>query len=220
MTDITSNLDSATFLLSSVRFSKDKNTKLFVDVVDNLGSDFFIENHIIPVYISSSFYNFLSMVGTAMDKEYAESITDRLQRIVPSSIIKSFVTPSELVTIWKQTLINFHPALYEAYGKSTWQQILIAVRNDNRRMCCMWSSFTYPQWRYHRSTRSSGRCCTLGRHDKTEWSCPADTWSHFKPSWIETSEWSGKKEGIILDRSGSGTAIIEVNTEHYIMMHK
>jgi len=93
------------YFLSCVRVSKDKNVHLFVEVVENLGNHFFQENGIIPCF-----------VGTAMDQEYCESLKDRLKKAVPGSVILDFLNPSQLCQIWKRTVLNFHPALYEAYG--------------------------------------------------------------------------------------------------------
>lgn len=40
----------------------------------------------------------------------------RLKTVYPNCIIEKMLAPAELRTIFKKTLLNVHPAYYEAYG--------------------------------------------------------------------------------------------------------
>ena len=69
-----------------------------------------------PLGAFHSTSEFPSLVGTAMDEKYTETVRSRLNKAIPNSVIKDFLEPAKLCNIWAQTILNFHPALYEAYG--------------------------------------------------------------------------------------------------------
>eukprot|EP00742_Colponemidia_sp_Colp-10_P009264 GILJ01010090.1.p1 GENE.GILJ01010090.1~~GILJ01010090.1.p1 ORF type:complete len:405 (-),score=41.48 GILJ01010090.1:147-1361(-) len=87
-----------------VRLHPQKNVALFVEVVARLES-LLRESDITPL-----------LCGSSVDPTYSSQIKSRLIQIFPESIIKDFLAPAELCDLFQKTLLNFHPALYEAYG--------------------------------------------------------------------------------------------------------
>ena len=94
------------YLTCCVRISPEKNTMAFVDLVESIGVDCLMELGIVPLLCGSY----------SEDDHYATQMVHRLVEIAPQSEIRGFVTSKELVEIFKQTRINVHPALSEAYG--------------------------------------------------------------------------------------------------------
>eukprot|EP00054_Salpingoeca_dolichothecata_P036639 m.274344 g.274344 ORF g.274344 m.274344 type:complete len:149 (+) comp69062_c0_seq1:649-1095(+) len=56
-------------------------------------------------------------MGAAADTEYAETVRSRLRKATKTAVIKdTFLDASAMVDIYSRTLLNFHPALHDAYG--------------------------------------------------------------------------------------------------------
>ncbi len=48
---------------------------------------------------------------------YAESLKARLRSAAPGCVVEErFLGPEDLANIYSQTVLNVHPALYDAYG--------------------------------------------------------------------------------------------------------
>jgi glycosyltransferase involved in cell wall biosynthesis len=57
------------------------------------------------------------LAGAASDIEYATSVKQRLLQAYPSAvIIERFLSPLELSAVFAQSILNFHPSAYDAYG--------------------------------------------------------------------------------------------------------
>ncbi|KAJ9443590.1 hypothetical protein DIPPA_33715 [Diplonema papillatum] len=92
------------YLLCCVRVVPEKNVLCFVDIVAQCASTL-REHGIVPF-----------LVGASPDAEYTELVHSRLRAAAPESVIKDFVSPSELAAVMRQSVLNIHPALNEAYG--------------------------------------------------------------------------------------------------------
>jgi glycosyltransferase involved in cell wall biosynthesis len=58
------------------------------------------------------------LVGSPSDKAYAKLVRDQLKENFPHAIdlVDTFFSPHELCAIFQNTVINFHPCSYDAYG--------------------------------------------------------------------------------------------------------
>eukprot|EP00996_Jenningsia_fusiforme_P000496 NODE_1436_length_1531_cov_33.452092_g1297_i0.p2 GENE.NODE_1436_length_1531_cov_33.452092_g1297_i0~~NODE_1436_length_1531_cov_33.452092_g1297_i0.p2 ORF type:complete len:190 (-),score=22.73 NODE_1436_length_1531_cov_33.452092_g1297_i0:456-1025(-) len=92
-------------LMCCVRLSPDKNPEAFVCTVETLGSALLRDNQLVPC-----------MVGASRDPQVTAELRRRLQNVCPDALINDFVTVEELADLFSKTVLNFHPALTEAYG--------------------------------------------------------------------------------------------------------
>lgn len=97
------------YLVSLVRLSEDKGPHRFVKLLQRLQD---IDPHIwertgvVPL-----------ICGADSQPEYAQSLKSELRKIVPNAVIMDkFLTPTELSVVLKNSVLNIHPAEYEAYG--------------------------------------------------------------------------------------------------------
>ncbi|GBG24426.1 Hypothetical Protein FCC1311_006442 [Hondaea fermentalgiana] len=89
------------------RICPEKNVQLFVEVMVRL-KDFLKQHHLVPC-----------LVGPPTDEAFANKLYLQLDRAFPgttSKVIPKFVSSRELGEIFGRTVLNVHPALYEAYG--------------------------------------------------------------------------------------------------------
>ena len=96
------------YLLCCVRIIKEKNIMVFAETIQHLISQNALSYQGTPLTPC--------MVGSVADHSYGDSVEAALKSACPSAIIKGFLAPSELADIMKQSVLNFHPALNEAYG--------------------------------------------------------------------------------------------------------
>lgn len=102
---VVSEGSSRIFVTCCVRLSEEKNPILFCQIMELL-RDFIAEKGLVPL-----------LCGSASHQEYALTCRERLLSACPTAVIISdFMGPRELAAIFSNTLINFHPCLYDAYG--------------------------------------------------------------------------------------------------------
>lgn len=59
------------------------------------------------------------LCGSSADAEYATEVRERLQSAAPEAVIlPDFLGAEALGAIFRQTAVNFHPCMYDAYGMS------------------------------------------------------------------------------------------------------
>eukprot|EP00667_Euglena_gracilis_P012821 EG_transcript_13188 len=92
-------------LLCCVRLSVEKNTMAFVEVVALLGEDFLRTHRLVPC-----------LVGAEGDAQYASEVRQRLRDACPGAIQLGLVDAAQLCDLFRRAVLNFHPALNEAYG--------------------------------------------------------------------------------------------------------
>lgn len=94
------------YLTCCSRLCAEKNVMRFVEIAERLAS-FLKRSGIVPL-----------LVGAPTDPTYAHQVKTRLKHAFPGdlSIISDFVPPKQLAGMFRRTLLNVHPALYEAYG--------------------------------------------------------------------------------------------------------
>lgn len=97
------------FLVCCVRISPEKNPSLFVDCVAALAQHHaqLLESlHIVPL-----------MFGSTPNVAEATALYERLTASCPTSrVLRCFVSPVEMISIFRRSVLNFHPCLYDAYG--------------------------------------------------------------------------------------------------------
>lgn len=92
-------------LLCCVRLSPEKGAHRFVEIVAHL------REHLEQWSITPT------LCGTASCPEYAQSIKERLMTVFPScAIINKFLNPASLQRMFRETVLNIHPSLNDAYG--------------------------------------------------------------------------------------------------------
>jgi glycosyltransferase involved in cell wall biosynthesis len=96
------------WLLCCTRLSREKNVELFIETVAQPGMHLALEQlGVVPF-----------LVGSGPDGEYVKALRDSLMNACPFAMVQDFVQgdPSFLAQLYSETALNFHPALYEAYG--------------------------------------------------------------------------------------------------------
>ncbi|CDF37336.1 unnamed protein product [Chondrus crispus] len=97
------------YLVSLVRLSRDKGPHRFVKLLQNLQQkdpDIWERTGVVPL-----------ICGSHSQPHYADRILRELRSAVPHSVvIDKFLTPEELAVVLKNSVLNIHPAEYEAYG--------------------------------------------------------------------------------------------------------
>lgn len=98
-----------TYLTCLVRLSEDKGPHRFVRLLQRLQEkdpDIWTRLCIAPL-----------LLGAPTQIEYAHHIRELLKSSVPNAIVMdTFLQPQQLATILQNSVLNIHPALYEAYG--------------------------------------------------------------------------------------------------------
>ncbi|MCO5551624.1 hypothetical protein L7F22_005129 [Adiantum nelumboides] len=99
-------LHGRVFLTCCVRLSPEKNTELFASVIENLAA-FLRQQQVVPFLCG----------GAKGGSPYAERIKSRVKAVMPEVIIQEgFMGASDLANLYSQTLLIFHPCIYDAYG--------------------------------------------------------------------------------------------------------
>eukprot|EP01061_Rhynchopus_euleeides_P020048 TRINITY_DN32785_c0_g1_i1.p2 TRINITY_DN32785_c0_g1~~TRINITY_DN32785_c0_g1_i1.p2 ORF type:complete len:393 (+),score=115.47 TRINITY_DN32785_c0_g1_i1:88-1266(+) len=97
------------YLLCCVRVIKEKNARMFADIVGALQSRGSLNREdgtpLIPC-----------MVGSVGDAGYGDAVHSQLRAAVPGCVISGFLPPQELAEVMSASVLNIHPALNEAYG--------------------------------------------------------------------------------------------------------
>ena len=93
------------YLTCSSRLSPEKNINAFIDIVEACGSALLRQFNIVPL-----------LCGSSSDVEYARHMKQRLMELAPNAVIHDFLTTHQLMHVFSKTLLNVHPAIYEAYG--------------------------------------------------------------------------------------------------------
>jgi hypothetical protein len=96
--------EERTYLTCCMRQAPEKRVELFVDLVERC-KDLLTSLNITPF-----------VCGALAHPEYALSVHQRLKNVYPNCVIEKMLDPAQLRTIFKKTLLNVHPAYYEAYG--------------------------------------------------------------------------------------------------------
>ncbi len=100
------NSSNRNYIACVVRLSEEKMPLLFVQVMEQISAPILSSLNIIPV-----------LCGAASDPAYATICRDRLRKACPQSIIMDeFLGPQQLANIFSNSIINFHPCLYDAFG--------------------------------------------------------------------------------------------------------
>eukprot|EP01121_Diplochlamys_sp_Union-15-3_P009175 TRINITY_DN2481_c0_g1_i2.p1 TRINITY_DN2481_c0_g1~~TRINITY_DN2481_c0_g1_i2.p1 ORF type:complete len:392 (+),score=76.28 TRINITY_DN2481_c0_g1_i2:146-1321(+) len=92
------------YFLCCCRISQEKTIERFISVVEKL-SRFLKEQNIRPF-----------LCGARSDPKYTEACVSGLKKAFPDSVIVDFLSMEQLCEVYRKTWLNFHPALYEAYG--------------------------------------------------------------------------------------------------------
>ena len=105
------------YLTCIARICPEKNVMAFVRAACKL-APFLKKRGIIPC-----------IVGAKTNEGYSNSCLTSLKRAFPrdESIVLDFVDPTKLARIFQQTILNVHPALYEAYGMTIAEAALFGV---------------------------------------------------------------------------------------------
>ncbi|KAI5076847.1 hypothetical protein GOP47_0008912 [Adiantum capillus-veneris] len=99
-------LSGRVFLTCCVRLSPEKNTELFASMIEILAA-FLRKQQVVPFLCG----------GAKGGSPYAERIKSRVKAVMPEAIIhEGFMGASDLANLYSQTLLNFHPCIYDAYG--------------------------------------------------------------------------------------------------------
>lgn len=97
------------YLVSLVRLSDDKGPHRFVTLLQNLQKidpDIWKRTGVVPL-----------ICGADSQPEYARRLKDELKKTVPHAVIMDkFLRPEELAIVLQNSVLNIHPAVYEAYG--------------------------------------------------------------------------------------------------------
>jgi glycosyltransferase involved in cell wall biosynthesis len=98
--------DSRQFITCCARLTEEKNVMHYVAAVSAISAEL-QEAGIIPY-----------LIGSPTDPSYAEETKNALKRAFPGelSVVSDFQPPEKLSAVFRQTRLNVHPALYEAYG--------------------------------------------------------------------------------------------------------
>lgn len=97
--------DNKRLLTCVVRLSHEKHVLRFVRFVEQTNAAL-AELGLIPL-----------LAGASADESYAANVKHKLLQAAPNAIIiDSFLSPSELAAIFSNTVLNFHPCAYDAYG--------------------------------------------------------------------------------------------------------
>lgn len=94
------------FVTCVVRLSPEKETLRFIPFLESIRG-LMDSKQWIPL-----------LAGSPSDKAYAQIVRDKLKDKFPSAIdlVGTFLNPKELCGIFQNTVINFHPSSYDAYG--------------------------------------------------------------------------------------------------------
>lgn len=97
------------YVTSLVRLSEDKGAHRFVAMLRRMQQDdpdIWVKSGAVPL-----------LLGAPSQPEYAARIHNELKDAVPHAVIMdTFLPPDRLAEVLKQSTLNIHPALYEAYG--------------------------------------------------------------------------------------------------------
>lgn len=97
------------FFVSLVRLSEDKGPHRFVNLLESIqrhDPHFWSRTGIVPL-----------LCGAESQPEYAKHLKARLTKNVPECLIMdTFLGSEQLALLLQNSVLNFHPALYEAYG--------------------------------------------------------------------------------------------------------
>ena len=94
------------YLLCCVRIIEEKNVDTYVDVVRILKENGFLKRKNLIPYL----------IGASSSEEYRTRIENRLRDVCFDCVVSDFVSPSKLFEIMRESYLNIHPALNEAYG--------------------------------------------------------------------------------------------------------
>lgn len=95
------------YITCCCRICPEKNVQTFVKIMVQL-KDFLKKHHYVPC-----------LVGPPTDEKFANKLYLELDQAFPGSsskVVPKFIPPRELGDIFGRTVLNIHPALYEAYG--------------------------------------------------------------------------------------------------------
>lgn len=116
------------YLLCFSRISREKNIDVFIDLIENLGNDWFIKHSIVP-YI----------IGSANDIEYYNHLKSRLNIIKKNlninCLFDDFMPAKQLSNVLKQTKLNVHTGIVEPYGMTICEAAsfgVVSVVNSNK----------------------------------------------------------------------------------------
>lgn len=97
------------YMVSLVRLSEDKGAHRFVKLLQTLQEndpEIWKRTGVVPL-----------LCGADSQPEYARRIKEELNKTVPNAVVvDKFLTPEELASVLKNSVLNIHPATYEAYG--------------------------------------------------------------------------------------------------------
>jgi hypothetical protein len=116
-------------LVCCVRQARDKNPDRFISLIEDLVTSTFRNGLLITTPNKSAqdmndddttdtLGNIIPVVfGAAPDAEYSAGLRQRLLAACPAAVwLTGFVTPAQLVAIFRVSVLNVHPSLYDAYG--------------------------------------------------------------------------------------------------------
>lgn len=97
------------YLVSLVRLSVNKGAQRYVQMLEHITEkdpQFWSRTGVVPL-----------MCGAESQPEFAKEIKARLMKSIPGAVLMdSFLNPQELSTVLQDSILNVHPAIYEAYG--------------------------------------------------------------------------------------------------------
>eukprot|EP00040_Diaphanoeca_grandis_P008107 m.43890 g.43890 ORF g.43890 m.43890 type:complete len:506 (-) comp19520_c0_seq2:96-1613(-) len=100
--------DGRRFLTCCSRLSPEKNVEAFVELIEHIGALKLQKLGLTPRLVGSA---------STSNEPYAAAVKARLLNACPFSLIESFNSdPTYLAMVYQSTWLNFHPALYEAFG--------------------------------------------------------------------------------------------------------
>jgi len=102
--EIVGNYSNRKYFVSCVRLSREKNTKMFVDVAIHL-KDELKWMGITPV-----------LCGADADATYAKEVRAQFRAAFPDAPQFEFLSADQLSKLLLDTVVNFHPCLYDAFG--------------------------------------------------------------------------------------------------------
>lgn len=100
-------------LVCCVRQARDKNPDRFVSLIEDVHAaceGTLVNRRTGLPYIPVVF-------GATPDPAFSQELRERLLRVCPNAVwLSAFITPPQLVAIFRVTALNVHPSLYDAYG--------------------------------------------------------------------------------------------------------
>ena len=111
------------YILCNARLSPEKNALRFAQIMQDLHKNKVLQNqNLTPL-----------LIGAICDKNYADEVYALLP---PNSIIVNhFMSSDELVPYLRQTVLNIHPAVYDAYGMTIVEAAAFCVPSIIHKEC-------------------------------------------------------------------------------------